>query len=131
MKKSLSAYQKGQMGERRAAAYLRLRGYQVLERNYRVPQGEIDLIARKRETLVFIEVKARKDDSHGTPIEAVSPQKVKRVSAAAAVFLSNYEQPYNTCRFDIIAVGPDKNFLGFLKVHHFENAFSVDGVFNV
>ncbi len=131
MGKSLSSYQKGQKGETRAAAYLRLRGYQVLERNYRVPQGEIDLIARRGETLVFIEVKARKDDSHGTPIEAVSPQKVKRVSAAAAVYLSHYDKPYNVCRFDIIAVGPDKNFLGFLKVHHFENAFSVDGVFNV
>lgn len=131
MGKTLSSYQKGQKGERRAAAYLRLRGYQVLERNYRVPQGEIDLIARKGETLVFVEVKARKDDSHGTPIEAVSPQKVKRVSAAAAFFLSTYNQPYNACRFDIIAVGPDKNFLGFLKVHHFENAFSIEGHFNI
>jgi len=129
--KGLSSYQKGQKGERRAAAYLRLRGYQVLERNYRVPQGEIDLIARRGETLVFVEVKSRKDDSYGTPIEAVSSQKVKRVSAVAAVYLSRYEKPYNVCRFDIVAVGPDKNFLGFLKVHHFENAFSVDGVFNV
>jgi putative endonuclease len=131
MGKSLNSYQKGQKGERRAAAYLRLRGYQVLERNYRVPQGEIDLIAKKGETLAFVEVKARKDDSHGMPIEAVSAQKVKRVSAAAAVYLATFNGTYNTCRFDIIAVGPDKNFLGFLKVHHFTNAFSVEGIFNV
>ena len=60
--KKVSSYQKGQKGENRAAAYLRLRGYRVLERNYRVPQGEIDLIARKGDALVFVEVKARKDD---------------------------------------------------------------------
>jgi putative endonuclease len=129
--KRISSYQKGQKGENRAAAYLRLRGYRVLERNYRVPQGEIDLIARKAEVLVFVEVKARKNDSHGTPLEAVSPIKVRRVSAAAAIYLSGYTDSYLSCRFDIVTVGPEKNFLGFLKVRHFENAFSADGVFNV
>jgi putative endonuclease len=126
-----STYQKGQKGENRAAAYLRLKGYRILERNYRVPQGEIDLIVRKGNTLVFVEVKSRKDNSHGTPLEAVSPLKVQRVSAAAAVYLADYSESYSGCRFDIVTVGPEKNFLGFFKVRHFENAFSVDGVFNV
>jgi putative endonuclease len=129
--KKISSYQKGQKGENRAAAYLRLKGYGILERNYRVPQGEIDLVVRKGDTVVFVEVKSRKDNSHGTPLEAVSPQKVRRVSAAAAVYLSGYTAPLGGCRFDVIAVGPEKNFLGFLRVRHFENAFSVNGVFNI
>jgi putative endonuclease len=129
--KRISSYQKGQKGENRAAAYLRLKGYGILERNYRVPQGEIDLVVRKGDVVVFVEVKSRKDNSHGTPLEAVSPLKVKRISAAAAVYLSGYTDPYSGCRFDVITVGPEKNFLGFLKTRHFENAFSVNGVFNI
>ena len=129
--KRITSYQIGQKAENRAAAYLRLKGYHVLERNYRVPQGEIDLVARKGDMVVFVEVKARKDNSHGTPLEAVSPQKVHRVSAAAAVYLSGYTDSFTGCRFDVIAVGPEKNFLGFLKIRHFENAFSVDGAFNI
>jgi putative endonuclease len=130
-RKKLSTYQKGQKAENRAAAYLRLKGYRVLDRNYRVPQGEIDLVVQKGQVVVFVEVKARKDSSHGTPLEAVSSLKVKRVSAAAAVYLAGYRDELSGCRFDVITVGPERNFLGFLKVQHFENAFSVDGVFNV
>jgi putative endonuclease len=129
--KKTSSYQKGQKAESRASAYLRLKGYHVLERNYRVPQGEIDIIARKGNRLVFVEVKSRKDDFHGTALEAVSPLKVRRVSAAAAIYLSKYMDSYSACQFDVITVGPEKNFLGFLKVRHFENAFSADGVFNI
>ncbi len=129
--KRASSYQKGQKGENRAAAYLRLKGYRILERNYRVPQGEIDLIVQKGDTLVFVEVKARKDDSYGTPLEAVSGLKVKRVSVAAALYLSRYTDSYTACRFDVVTVGPEKNFLGFLKIRHFENAFPADGVFNI
>ncbi len=128
---SISSYRKGQKGENRAAAYLRLRGYRILNRNYRVPQGEIDLIVRKGDALVFVEVKARKDNSHGTALEAVSPLKVKRVSAAAALYLSGYTDSYTSCRFDIVTIGPEKNFLGFFKVRHFENAFFASGVFNI
>jgi len=129
--KSISSYQKGQKGENRAAAYLRLRGYHILERNYRVPQGEIDLIVRKGDALVFVEVKARKDNSHGTALEAVSPIKVQRVSAAAAIYLSGYTDSYTSCRFDVVTIGPEKNLLGFFKVRHFESAFFASGVFNV
>jgi len=129
--KKVTSYLIGQKAENRAAAYLRLKGYSILERNYRVPQGEIDLVVRKGDALVFVEVKSRKNNSHGTPLEAVSPQKVRRVSAAAAVYLAGYTGSYSGCRFDVVTVGPEKNFLGFLKVQHFENAFPADGVFNI
>ncbi len=130
-KPRLNSYQKGQKGEKRAAAFFRLRGYRILEHNYRVPQGEIDLVVKKGDTLVFVEVKTRKDDSHGTPLEAVSPLKVRRVSAAAAVYLAQYPSDFAACRFDIVAVGPEKNWLGWPRVQHFENAFAVGEHFNI
>ncbi len=110
---------------------MRLKGYQILEKNYRVRQGEIDLIARKKETLVFVEVKTRRGRLQGTPLEAVSSHKVKRLSAAAAVYLASHPEGPMFCRFDVITLGPEKNWLGFLKVQHLENAFTVGEYFNV
>jgi len=130
-KNSGSTYQKGKKGEDQAAAFLRLKGYRILERNFRVGQGEIDLIARRGGTLVFIEVKTRRGKAQGTPLEAVTPHKVKRLSAAAAVYLAGNPLERGNCRFDVVTLGPDKNLLGLLKVQHFENAFSTDEAFNV
>ena len=130
-KNSGSTYQKGKRGEDQAATFLRLKGYKILERNFRVGQGEIDLIARRGGTLVFIEVKTRRGKAQGTPLEAVTPHKVKRLSAAAAVYLAGNPLERGDCRFDVVTLGPDKNLLGLLKVQHFENAFSTDEAFNV
>ncbi len=127
----VSTFQKGKKGEQRAAAYLRLKGYRILEKNYRVPQGEIDLIVRKNDTLVFVEVKTRRGKAQGTPLEAVSSHKVRRLGAAAAVYLSQSPQPPVACRFDVVTLGPEKNWLGWAKLQHFENVFSVDDFFNV
>ncbi len=127
----MSTYQQGQKGEDLAAAYLLLKGYKVLERNYRVPQGEIDLILLKGDTLVFVEVKTRRSGGKGTPQEAVSPRKVKRLSAAAAVYLSRQTRSNVLCRFDVVAIGPDRNWLGLPKVRHLKDAFSAEGSFNV
>lgn len=131
MGKSLSTHQKGKWGEERASVYLRLKGYRVLEKNYRVPQGEIDLIASRNNTLVFVEVKTRRGSAQGTPLEAVSPHKVKRLSAAAAVYLARRKGPAPLCRFDVVTLGPEKNLLGLAKIRHFENAFSAEGNFNI
>ncbi len=130
-RKGVSTHQKGKWGEERAAAYLMMKGYRVLERNYRVPQGEIDLIASKNGAVVFVEVKARKGISQGTPLEAVSPQKVVRLSAAAAVYLSRQPEAPKGCRFDVVTLGPDKNWMGLAKIRHVENAFSAGGDFNI
>ena len=130
-KNSGSTYQKGKSGEDHAAMFLQLKGYKILERNFRVGQGEIDLIARRGDKLVFVEVKTRRGKAQGTPLEAVTPHKVKRLSAAAAVYLSGHPLDRGECRFDVVTLGPEKNFLGLLKVRHFENAFSAEGAFNV
>jgi putative endonuclease len=129
--KRVSTHQRGKKAEELAAAFLRLKGYGIVERNFRVPAGEIDLIVRKGGTLVFVEVKSRKGRAQGTPLEAVSPHKVRRLSAAAAVYLAQKAGLSRACRFDVITIGPDKNWLGLGKIRHFENAFSVEEYFNV
>ena len=130
-RKSVSTHQKGKWGEEQAAAYLRLIGYRILEKNYRVPQGVIDLIAAKNGTLVFVEVKSRKGRSQGTPLEAVSPHKVGRLSAAAAIYLSYRKDPPSVCRFDVVTLGPEKNWMGLAKIRHIENDFPVSENFNI
>ena len=129
MKKS--THSQGKSAEEKAAVFLRLKGYRVLETNYRVPQGEIDLIVARGGVLVFVEVKSRRGKAQGTPLEAVTPHKVKRLSAAAAVYLSSRPEEERNCRFDVVTLGPEKNLLGLPKIRHFENAFLAEGSFNV
>lgn len=129
-RKTVSTHLKGKRAEDRAAAFLRLKGYRIRERNYRVPVGEIDLIVERGGTVVFVEVKARRGTAQGSPLEAVPPQKVRRISAAAALFLAA-RKTRPACRFDVVTVGPDKNWLGLPKIRHLQNAFSVEEDYNV
>ncbi len=126
-----STHERGKNWEASAAAYLRLRGWRIVERNYRTPLGEIDLIARRGGVLAFVEVKGRRSKGKGDPLEAVSPRKVRRVSAAAALYLASGPFPVKEARFDVVTVGPDRNWRGTLKVRHLKNAFQVEGHFNV
>lgn len=126
-----SSYQKGKRGEEKAAAFLRLKGYKILEKNYRAGQGEIDLIARRHGQLVFVEVKSRRGRAQGSPLEAVTPRKARRLAAGAALYLASHPLEEKTCRFDVVTLGPEKNWLGMPKIRHFENAFSAEDDFNV
>lgn len=110
---------------------MRLKGYTILERNFRVGQGEIDLVVQRLGVLVFVEVKTRRGKQQGSPLEAVSPFKVRRLSNAAAFYLAQHPGGTGSCRFDVVAIGPEKNWLGMLKIQHFENAFSAVGNFNI
>lgn len=91
----------GAEGERAAARYLRRRGMRVILRGYRTSHGEIDLIARDGETLVFVEVKSRR---RGSPAEAVSLEKQRRLTLAALQFLKRHELLEQASRFDVVAV---------------------------
>lgn len=90
--------------EKKAAQYLQTLGYEVIERNFRCRQGEIDLIAKDGEYLVFIEVKYRKDARLGEPLEAVDYRKRRRISETASYYCFSHgisqQQP---CRFDAVA----------------------------
>ncbi|WP_135081206.1 YraN family protein [Terasakiella sp. SH-1] len=99
------AFSYGQWGETLACLYLRVKGYHILKRNLRHPLGEIDILAKRRNQLCFIEVKSRKNRSDA--LSALSLHQQKRQINAAKAFLSGNPR-YSTCdiRFDLIAIAP-------------------------
>src|SRR3954463_4115682 len=96
----------GAYGERVACAHLVEQGMVVLDRNWRCPAGELDLILRDGDALVFVEVKTRRGDRFGTPAEAVGEAKVRRLRRLAAAWLEQAGLPPVTVRFDVVAVHP-------------------------
>ena len=109
----------GDRGEDSAANYLFANGYEVLQKNYRFGRGEIDIIARKDETLVFIEVKTRKNNLYGDPESFLSESQEDRIHLAAEEYVLQNEWP-GEIRFDIIAILWDSNEP---TLDHFEDAF--------
>jgi putative endonuclease len=113
----------GRRGEDEAARFLRNSGMKVLVRGYRSHFGEIDLIARDGDTLVFVEVKARRE---GVPAEAVTPEKQRRLTLTALHFLKANKLLDQQCRFDVVAivwpVGQSKP-----RIEHIRNAFDAVG----
>ena len=98
----MNIYQIGLIYELRAAKIAKKRGYKVLKRRFRAHDGEIDLICRDGETVVFIEVKARPNARMGSGVEAVTRDKRRRIRAAAGVYLKSQRLTEASCRFDII-----------------------------
>ena len=94
--------------ETQAAAFLEKQGYQILERNFLCPAGEIDLIAKEGEYLCVVEVKYRSERETGTPEEAVDAKKQKRISKAALFYLMKRGLGDTTpCRFDVVGIRPE------------------------
>ena len=115
----------GSWGERKAANYLRLHGYRIADMNCSYRQGEIDIVAENRGYIVFVEVKLRKDASHGEAKEFVTPAKQRRVITAAEIWLSEHETEKQP-RFDVIEIyAPDGTDSKHIKINHIENAFEV------
>jgi putative endonuclease len=114
-----AAERRGHAAEWAAAALLMAKGYRILGRRVKTPRGEIDLIARRRATLAFVEVKARA--SHDAALEAVSPFAARRIVAAAGWWCSVHPASAACdCRFDIVTVSP------YLFARHLPNAFAAD-----
>ncbi len=113
----------GRHGEDAAEKYLKKKRYKILERNFLIRGGEIDIIAQKGEYIVFIEVKTRCDMAFGTPAEAVTFRKIRSMKKTAEVYMQQYGEAY--VRFDVIevhmAVTADKPRL--IQINHIENAF--------
>ena len=107
------------LGENMAAKYLRTKGYYILRRNYRVRGGEIDIIAKQNQTLVFVEVKTRRQNAGGYPEEAVTPKKLKRMDLAIQNYLMQKRQPPKEMRIDVISIELDK--LPLPRIHHLKN----------
>jgi len=113
---------KGTFGENYAAGYLAERGYRIVERNFRTPSGEIDIIAHDATYIVFVEVKARRSQTYGTPREAVDWRKRKRLVEAAGLYLATHKTEYQP-RFDVIEILTNDAFTRVLEITHLPNAF--------
>lgn len=106
----MSSLELGRLGERLARVHLESEGYRTITANFRSPYGEIDIIAEdttlENPTLVFVEVKSRRTSRFGTPIQAVTPQKQKKMWLTAQYWLSQHliGEMEPSCRFDIIEV---------------------------
>src|ERR1700748_3865188 len=96
---------RGALGEKLACRYLKRNGYRILFRNFRGRTGgEIDVVCRDNDTLVFVEVKTRSREDFGRPLEAVDRAKQKRISRGALAWLRMLENPDILFRFDVVEV---------------------------
>ena len=116
----------GNRGERLAARYLRRQGYRILSRQYRTRLGELDLIAMDRECIVFVEVKTRRSDAAGQPIEAITHQKQKKLTQLALTYLKRYGLLEHAARFDVVALCWDDSQKK-PPIKHYKNAFPAVG----
>src|SRR5688572_8095437 len=94
----------GKHGEQVAVDYLLAHDLQILDRNWRCPDGEIDVVAREGRTLVAVEVKTRSGRSHGTAFEAVTDAKIARLRRIAARWLAERQDRFDAIRVDVIAL---------------------------
>ncbi len=113
----------GHYGEQVAAEYIKRKGYRVLEQNYRVRQGEIDLIAQDGETLVFFEVKTWKTYGTDQIHYSIDRLKKKKILSIAKVYLQEHpEYDGNSVRFDVILIQGEGN-----RIEHYPHAFDEEG----
>jgi putative endonuclease len=95
----------GKKGEELAASYLQKRQkYQILQRNYRCVFGEVDIVAKDRDVLTFIEVRTRKSEDYGNPKESITKRKQDQLSKVALEFINKYDAHHMKARFDVVAV---------------------------
>ena len=114
----------GRQGEAVAEAFLRARDYRILARNFRCRSGEIDIVALDGNMLVFVEVRSRRGDRAGTPLESVTPRKQQQVVRVARVFLSQRGWSERCARFDVVGVRFDDDPP---IVEHIAAAFDAQG----
>lgn len=110
----------GRRGEQLALAYLTNKGYAVINTNWRCPLGELDIIARQGNTVVFVEVRTRFTDSTEPAFESVNPRKQAKLAALAQLYLANTGLEDSSWRIDVIAIAVSAN--GKPLIDHLENA---------
>ena len=115
----------GHKAEGLAAKLLQKKGYRIIGRNIRLPGGELDIVAQFGEVVVFVEVKARRTESHGGALHAVTGEKEQRLVKLAAQYRSQHDFSQQSCRFDVILCQETPN--GTLDIDHIENAIEVEG----
>jgi putative endonuclease len=119
----MASYEAGLKGEEAARDYLVRLGYKILEKNFRSSQGEIDLIAKDKSTLVFVEVKNYSYKSLGSPVGAVGATKKRSLIHAAETYLYKNRVKDTYCRFDVITIY--RKYNGQRVIEHYQDAFYV------
>ncbi len=121
----LSRRERGALGEKIALDFLVERDFTILERNFRCREGEIDIIARQGDCLVFVEVRARSSSNMGTPEESITPAKGQRLVALAQTYLQTHEDLPDQWRIDVVAIDMDRQGKPS-RVELIENAINDD-----
>jgi putative endonuclease len=122
----LSDYRKqvGNKGESLAEDYIKRKGYKIIQRNYRCRLGEIDIIAKDDDTIVFIEVRTKQNENFGSPQDSVTSTKINKISKTALRFIQEKNLSGYSYRFDFIAITFSQ---GKPNIEHIENAFMPSG----
>ena len=111
----------GILGERVAASFLKNNGYDIVETNYRCPAGEVDIVAQKDDTLVFVEVRTKTSFLYGTPEESITKAKMDRLLAVAEHYAQEHDGLPKEHRIDVIGIRLEPD--GTLSyIEHIENA---------
>lgn len=116
----MSKLQFGLAGEQIAVDFLQNKGYKILERNFRIKGGEVDIIALDKQTLVFVEVKTRSSHEYGPPAEAITPPKIRNVVKTAYVYMLFKKLTGQEFRIDAVTVD-FTDTAPLPKVEHFES----------
>jgi putative endonuclease len=111
----------GNLGEKLVRDYLKKKRHHILETNYNCPHGEIDIISKQQDTLVFTEVRTKTGSDFGTPEESITRTKRERMRTCALYYLQTHDNPGKTWRIDVAAVDMDKNGK-LLRIELIENA---------
>lgn len=122
LKSGSKSQKRGAKGERRAALYLRLHGYRIIERNWLFHRKEIDIIAKKGELLVFVEVKSRANMNGVAPQLSVTSEKRRNLITASKAYIAKHNIQRMVFRYDIIEVDLSKK-LPLSGINHYEHAF--------
>lgn len=109
----------GKAGEALATSYLKKKKYKILELNYHNQIGEIDIIAKDKKYIVFIEVKTRKSRAFGDPLEAINIEKQHKIKQVAQLYLLKNKLTDKEYRFDVISILGNDDY----EINHIENAF--------
>jgi putative endonuclease len=112
---------KGARYEEQAALFLKAAGFEILDRNWACPMGELDIVARKLDTIAFVEVRQRSNPAYGLPAETVTRAKRAKIIKTAQAWIKAHGAKAETFRFDFIGIVPGA------EPEHIEDAFSADG----
>jgi putative endonuclease len=119
---SAARQQFGELGERIAERWLRRKGWRVVQRRFRSGHRDIDLVVEREGMVAFVEVKARRGNRFGDPVEAVNWSKQKELARSASVWIDRHGRPSESYRFDVVGILVEGDRV---RVLHIPNAFSV------